>query len=74
MNSRELIHPKVKHVKSESRKKVDVPPQYIGSEWDIKISSPDNPNFWKFGVPDLVFLDHEATKVKITNQAILLRI
>jgi ubiquinone/menaquinone biosynthesis C-methylase UbiE len=52
----------VEHVKSVSRAKVDVPPQYVGSEWDRKINSPDNPNFWKFGVADLVFLDQVGDK------------
>ena len=40
----------------------DIPPQYVGSEWDRKINSPDNPNFWKFGVADLVFLDQVGDK------------
>ncbi len=26
-------------------------------EWDRKISSPDNPNFWKYGTANLIFLD-----------------
>lgn len=49
-------------MKSVSRAKVDIPPQYVGSEWDRKINSPDNPNFWKFGVADLVFLDQVGDK------------
>lgn len=49
-------------MKSASRQKVNIPPQYVGSEWDRKINSPDNPNFWKFGVADLVFLDHVGDK------------
>lgn len=37
--------------------KVEKFPPYQGSEWDKKISDPDNPNFWKYNVANLVFLD-----------------
>jgi len=30
---------------------------YYGPEWDKKIQDKDNPNFWKYGVANLVFLD-----------------
>jgi len=32
-------------------------PQYRGSQWDRKITNPDNPNFWKYGVANLIFVD-----------------
>ncbi|KPV61963.1 MAG: ubiquinone/menaquinone biosynthesis methyltransferase [Candidatus Bathyarchaeota archaeon BA1] len=32
-------------------------PPYRGLEWDRKISSPDDPNFWKYSVANLIFLD-----------------
>jgi ubiquinone/menaquinone biosynthesis C-methylase UbiE len=50
------------NVKSVSRARVDIPPQYVGSEWDRKINNPDHPNFWKYGVADLVFLDQVGDK------------
>jgi len=37
--------------------KVDRFPPYHGLEWDRKISNSDNPNFWKYGVANLIFLD-----------------
>lgn len=49
-------------MKSVSRARVDIPPQYVGSEWDRKINNPDHPNFWKYGVADLVFLDQVGDK------------
>jgi len=36
---------------------VDRFPPYRGVEWDRKINDPDNPNFWKYGVANLIFLD-----------------
>ncbi|MDH5634774.1 MAG: class I SAM-dependent methyltransferase [Candidatus Bathyarchaeota archaeon] len=30
---------------------------YCGPEWDKKIQDKDNPNFWKYGVANLVFAD-----------------
>ena len=42
--------------------KVDRFPTYHGLEWDRKISDPDNPNFWKYGVANLVFLDYIREK------------
>lgn len=42
--------------------KVDKFPPYCGLEWDRKISSPDNPNFWKYGVANLIFLDYVGDK------------
>jgi len=41
---------------------VDRFPPYHGLEWDRKISTPDNPNFWKYGVANLIFLDHISDK------------
>ena len=32
-------------------------PLYHGVEWDRKINDPNNPNFWKYGVANLIFLD-----------------
>jgi ubiquinone/menaquinone biosynthesis C-methylase UbiE len=49
-------------MKSLSRIKVDKFPPYYGVEWDGKISSLDNPNFWKYGVADLIFLDYVRDK------------
>lgn len=49
-------------MKSFSRMKVDKFPQYRGIEWDTKISNPDDPNFWKYGVANLIFLDHVRDK------------
>jgi len=37
--------------------KVDKYPPYYGPEWEKKIRDPSNPNFWKYGVANLVFLD-----------------
>lgn len=37
-------------------------PPYRGLKWDRKISSLDNPNFWKYGVANLIFLDHVRDK------------
>ena len=37
-------------------------PPYHGLECDRKISNPDNPNFWKYGVANLIFLDHIRDK------------
>jgi ubiquinone/menaquinone biosynthesis C-methylase UbiE len=42
--------------------KVDKFPPYNGLEWDKKISNPDHPNFWKYGVANLVFLDYVKNK------------
>jgi ubiquinone/menaquinone biosynthesis C-methylase UbiE len=42
--------------------KVDRFPPYHGPEWERKISNPDNPNFWKYGVANLVFLDYVGDK------------
>jgi len=41
---------------------VDKFPSYHGLEWDRKISDPDNPNFWKYGVANLIFLDYIKDK------------
>lgn len=38
--------------------KEDKFPLYYGPEWDRKIANSDNPNFWKYGVANLVFLDY----------------
>jgi len=42
--------------------KVDRFPPYHGLEWDRKISRLDNPNFWKYGVANLIFLDYIRDK------------
>jgi ubiquinone/menaquinone biosynthesis C-methylase UbiE len=44
------------------RVKVDKFPPYNGLEWDKKISNPDHPNFWKYGVANLIFLDYVKNK------------
>jgi ubiquinone/menaquinone biosynthesis C-methylase UbiE len=44
-------------MRSSSKTRVDRFPSYYGQEWDRKIGSPDNANFWKYGVANLVFLD-----------------
>jgi len=49
-------------MRSLSRIKVDRFPPYHGLEWDRKISNPDDPNFWKYGVANLIFLDHIRDK------------
>jgi ubiquinone/menaquinone biosynthesis C-methylase UbiE len=38
--------------------KVEKFPPYYGPEWDKKINDPDDPNFWKYKVANLVFLDY----------------
>jgi ubiquinone/menaquinone biosynthesis C-methylase UbiE len=40
---------------------------YDGSEWDMKIRDKNNPNFWKYGVANLVFLDSLKGKTKIID-------
>jgi ubiquinone/menaquinone biosynthesis C-methylase UbiE len=45
-----------------SKRRVDRFPPYCGLEWDRKISDPDHPNFWKYGVANLIFLDHVRDK------------
>ena len=32
-------------------------PPYCGPEWERMIRNPDHPNFWKYGVANLIFLD-----------------
>jgi len=32
-------------------------PPYFGSEWEKKINDPSHPNFWRYGVANLVFCD-----------------
>ena len=49
-------------MRSLSKVKVDRFPPYHGLEWDRKISNPDNPNFWKYGVANLIFLDYVEDK------------
>ncbi|MDI6904362.1 MAG: class I SAM-dependent methyltransferase [Candidatus Bathyarchaeia archaeon] len=45
-----------------SKVKVNRFPPYRGLEWNRKVSNPDNPNFWKYGVTDLIFLDFTRNK------------
>jgi len=49
-------------MRSLSKIRMDRFPPYHGLEWDRKISSPDNPNFWKYGVANLIFLYHVRHK------------
>lgn len=44
-------------MRSLSKVKLHKFPPYRGLEWDRKVSNPDNPNFWKYGVANLIFLD-----------------
>jgi len=46
---------------------VDRFPPYHGPEWDRKISNPDHPNFWKYGVANLIFLDHIKGKMLVLD-------
>jgi len=48
--------------KKPLRIKADKFPRYNGLEWDKKIHNPDHPNFWKYGVANLVFLDYVENK------------
>ena len=52
---------------SSSKVREDRFPPYVGSEWDRKISSPDHPNFWKFGVADLTFLEQVKDKKSVLD-------
>jgi ubiquinone/menaquinone biosynthesis C-methylase UbiE len=54
-------------VKPHLRTRVNGFPQYVGSDWDRKINSPDNPNFWKFGVADLIFLEWAGEKKHVLD-------
>jgi len=49
-------------VKALPKVKMDRIPSYQGLEWDRKISDPNNPNFWKYGVANLIFLDQIGDK------------
>jgi ubiquinone/menaquinone biosynthesis C-methylase UbiE len=49
-------------MKSSSKITVDRFPQYNGSEWDRKINDPNHPNFWKYGVANLIFLEQVRGK------------
>lgn len=49
-------------MRSLSETKVDRFPPYRGLEWDRKVRNPDNPNFWKYGVANLIFLDFIGNK------------
>jgi ubiquinone/menaquinone biosynthesis C-methylase UbiE len=40
---------------------------YYGPEWDKKIKNKDNPNFWKYGVANLVFLDLVENRKRILD-------
>jgi len=40
---------------------------YYGPEWDKKIQDKDNPNFWKYGVANLVFLNLIGNKKMILD-------
>lgn len=42
--------------------KADTFPPYYGPEWDRKIRDSENPNFWRYGVANLVFLDYVKDK------------
>jgi len=42
-------------------------PPYYGLEWDRKISNPDNPNFWKYGVANRIFLDYVRDKTLVLD-------
>lgn len=40
---------------------------YFGPEWDKKIHDKDNPNFWKYGVANLVFRDFVKGKKSVLD-------
>ena len=40
---------------------------YYGPKWEEKIQNKDNPNFWKYGVANLVFLDLMKKRQKILD-------
>jgi ubiquinone/menaquinone biosynthesis C-methylase UbiE len=42
--------------------KADSFPSYRGLEWERKISNPNEPNFWKYGVANLIFLNYVKDK------------
>ncbi|UCG35970.1 MAG: class I SAM-dependent methyltransferase [Candidatus Bathyarchaeota archaeon] len=46
----------------QKKVKVDRFPLYQGLEWDRKIRNPDNPNFWKYNIANLIFLDYIGDK------------
>jgi ubiquinone/menaquinone biosynthesis C-methylase UbiE len=46
---------------------VDRFPPYQGPTWDERIYRPDHPNFWKYGVANLVFLDYVGEKKVILD-------
>ena len=45
-----------------SKTRVNRFPLYYGLEWDRKINDPNHPNFWKYGVANLVFLENIRDK------------
>jgi len=49
-------------MRSLSKVKANKFPPYRGLEWDTKVSNPDHPNFWKYGVANLIFLDFVRNK------------
>ncbi|MDH5448703.1 MAG: class I SAM-dependent methyltransferase [Candidatus Bathyarchaeota archaeon] len=49
-------------MRSLSKRKKDRFPQYRGLEWHKKVSNPDHPNFWKYGVANLLFLAYMEDK------------
>jgi ubiquinone/menaquinone biosynthesis C-methylase UbiE len=54
-------------MKSSAKIIVDKFPQYNGLEWDRKITDLDNPNFWKYGVANLIFLEQVKGKKLILD-------
>jgi len=40
---------------------------YYGPEWDKKVQDKDNPNFWKYGVANLFFLDIVKNKKRVLD-------
>jgi ubiquinone/menaquinone biosynthesis C-methylase UbiE len=49
-------------MRSLSKIKADKFPPYRGLEWDTTVSNLDHPNFWKYGVANLIFLDFLRNK------------
>jgi ubiquinone/menaquinone biosynthesis C-methylase UbiE len=49
-------------MRSLSKVKANKFPPYRGLEWDTNVSDPDHPNFWKYGVANLIFLDFVRNK------------
>jgi len=50
-----------------ARRKITMSLGYYGPEWQRKVESKEHPNFWKYGVANLVFKDLTMGKKKILD-------